>query len=33
MPKLATKDREILLQSAYDALRHAYAPYYICAKS
>ena len=27
MPKLATQDREMLLQSAHDALRHAYAPY------
>jgi len=27
MPKLATKDREMLLQSARDAFTHAYAPY------
>jgi cytidine deaminase len=27
MPKLAIQDREMLLQSAHDALRHAYAPY------
>ncbi len=27
MPKLATKEREMLLQSARDAVRHAYAPY------